>query len=57
MYLIEFFFFFFAKYCLLFIYNNAYKICFHYVPTKRDWKRKHSRNTKVYQIEKIMKPQ
>ena len=27
-------FFFWALYCLLFIYNNAYKVCYHYVPTK-----------------------
>lgn len=49
------FFLFLAKYCLLFIYNSAYKVYYHYVPTKRDWKRKHSRITKVYQTEQMQK--
>ena len=48
-------FLFLAKYCLLFIYNSAYKVYYHYVPTKRDWKRKHSRITKVYQTEQMQK--
>ena len=36
MYFIDFLFL--AKYCLLFIYNNAYKVCYHYVPTKETGK-------------------
>ena len=48
-------FLFLANSCLLFIYNSAYKVYYHYVPTKREWKRKHSRITKVYQTEQIQK--